>query len=91
MFPPLVKGPPVGRILKELVKLVLYAEMRSRLDALQEQPIGFIARAVGARNAELKAEGKEWGDAEVQNFIDVHLPAALDAAEEHAQQRMEAR
>ncbi len=86
MFPPPVKGPPLRRILKELAKLVLFAEIRGRLEELSHEPIGFVARAMGQRHRELKASGREWGEEEIQDFLDVHLPAALSAAEQHAQE-----
>ena len=87
MFPPLTKGPPVGRIMLEVVKLVFFAELRDRCERFGHEPGGFVLKAAIERNKELKAQGKEWGDPELEDFLHVRLPQALEDAEQHAQAR----
>jgi len=84
MLPPPVKGPPLRRILKAIAKAMLEAEVRTRLGELEHAPLGFIVRAAGARHRELKAAGRDWTEDDLQNFVEVLLPAAIERADAHA-------
>lgn len=88
-YPPLSAraGPPVTRVLIEITRAVAHAELRARLAELSEEPLGFVARAIGERHRELQQEGRTWTEADVEQFVHERLPVALEEARAHELER----
>lgn len=77
----LARGAPVFRVLAELAARAAAGEVRARLKRLDEEPLGFIARALGAQHRQIQSEGRSWDEHDIREFLDVHLGQALEDAE----------
>ncbi len=65
------KGPPPLRALaRAVVGELLKEEVRDRCMRLEKEPLGYLIKAGIARDRAIKAQGREWTEDDLSEFLD---------------------